>query len=259
MPSTSTSRTVTGLTNGTSYLFRVAGVNHTVGDYAVSAAVTPAAGDAYFANVSLLLHMDGTGATFVDGSAYGRAVTASGDATQSATQSKFGGKAAYFDGTGDWLSTASGSLSLSGDWTIELWIRPTSLGGAMRTIFHAHADGARGIHFAHTGTTLSLDDGTAADYSGGGIITGDEWQFLSVTKSGSSVYVHRNGLLITTRSAGGSGSTYGTPSRIFLARYQDGISTSGFLGWMDDVRVTQGTARYSPASYTVPTAAFPDA
>lgn len=43
MPSTSTSRTVTGLTNGTSYLFRVAGVNHTVGDFVTSSAVTPGA------------------------------------------------------------------------------------------------------------------------------------------------------------------------------------------------------------------------
>lgn len=42
MPSTSTSRTVTGLTNGTSYLFRVAGVNHTVGDYSGTASATPA-------------------------------------------------------------------------------------------------------------------------------------------------------------------------------------------------------------------------
>ena len=217
------------------------------------------ASDTYFANVSLLLHMDGSGSTFVDSSAYGRTVTANGDVTQSTSQSKFGGKSAYFDGSGDWLSTASGSLSLSGDWTIELWMRPTSLTGTLRTIFHAHADGARGVHFSHNGSSLLLDDGTAGDYSAGGIIDADAWQFLSVTKSGSSVYVHKNGTLLTTRTAGGSGKTYGTPTRIYIARYQDGVSTSGFLGWMDDIRITEGVARYSSASYTVPTAAFPDA
>ena len=53
-------------------------------------------GDPYFANVSLLLHCDGSDAstTFTDSSSNGHTVTASNDAQIDTAQSKFGGASA---------------------------------------------------------------------------------------------------------------------------------------------------------------------
>ena len=82
--------------------------------------------DAYFSSVSLLLHMDGTAASFVDSSSSPKTITVLGNAAQSATQSKWGGKSAYFDGTssaGTVVSAASSAFDFgSGDWTIEAWV-----------------------------------------------------------------------------------------------------------------------------------------
>ena len=125
--STAASATVTGLTNGTAYTFRVAAVSG-IGQgawSATSASVLPG-GDPYYSSVSLLLHMDGTGSTFVDNSPSPKTITANGGVTQSDAQSKFGGKSAYFDGSGDYLTFGSADLSLgSGDFTLEMWVYPT--------------------------------------------------------------------------------------------------------------------------------------
>ena len=71
-----------------------------INPYRFAAAGPP---DPDFANVSLLLHGDGTNGstTIVDSSSSSKTVTAVGDAQISTAQSKFGGSSIYFDGTGD--------------------------------------------------------------------------------------------------------------------------------------------------------------
>ena len=65
--------------------------------------------DQYISSVTLLLHCDGanTSTVFTDKSLTANVVTAYGNAAISTTQSKFGGSSAYFDGSGDYLTTAS--------------------------------------------------------------------------------------------------------------------------------------------------------
>ena len=50
---------------------------------------------------SFLMHFDGIGSFFTEES--GRSYTSAGNVIESAAQSKFGGKSAYFDGVGDYL------------------------------------------------------------------------------------------------------------------------------------------------------------
>ena len=97
------------------------------------ATATAGGSDPYFNNVVLLLHMNGanSGTTFTDSSSFARTVTTYGDAKTSTTQSKFNGSSGLFDGTTDRLSVpASSDFNMgSGDFTIETWIYPTTLGG----------------------------------------------------------------------------------------------------------------------------------
>ena len=77
-------------------------------------------GDPNFANVTLLLHSDGTSGstTFTDNSNSSRTITASGNAQIDTTIKKFGSGSAEFDGTNSKL-TISGNPLGSGDFTIE--------------------------------------------------------------------------------------------------------------------------------------------
>jgi len=112
-------------------------------------------GDPNFADVSLLLHMDGSNGstTFTDSSSNGLTVTANGNAQISTTQSKFGGSSAYFDGNGDYLtaSHASNFNFGSGDFTAEVW-------------FNVPAGAPSGIEpFI---TTAAGQGGTGTDFQG---------------------------------------------------------------------------------------------
>ena len=85
-------------------------------------------------NIKLLIHGDGTGQTFTDESASAHTITTNGDATQSTTQSQFGGSALYFDGVGDYLSIPDSEdwNFTASDGTIDFWIYPTSLASTVR-------------------------------------------------------------------------------------------------------------------------------
>ena len=102
-----------------------------LGDLAFLGAVGGVERDPFFANVSLLLHGDGTNGstTIVDSSPSPKTVTAVGDAKISTAQSKFGGASIGFDGSGDSLAApASISHFGTGDFTIELWIYRNNAG-----------------------------------------------------------------------------------------------------------------------------------
>ena len=82
--------------------------------------------DPYYDNVVLHLPMDGpeNGTTFVDRSKTSKTVTTAGNTKLVATQSKFGGRSCYFDGSGDYLTVPSSSDFVfgTGDFTIECWL-----------------------------------------------------------------------------------------------------------------------------------------
>jgi hypothetical protein len=269
--STATSATVTGLTNGTAYVFRVAAVNGAgTGAYSsASSSVTPISGDPYFGQVALLLHADGTGNTFVDSSQTPKVITAFGGATQSAAQSKWGGKSAFFDGSGDHLTVpGSASLELGGlDFVVEMWMRTTQATGYATLV-------CRGVgNFTSGAWTLLLNNGTtgnvavfASDYSSsqalvstsGANVSDGEWHHVAWVRSGSTHSIYIDG----TRRAERSGSAFVfNSSENAIAIGNDLVFTGrNYDGHIDDLRMTIGSSRgYSGGSIPVPTAAFPDA
>lgn len=251
--STATTATVTGLTNGTAYQFRVAGVNGlgTGAFSTASAAVTPIAGDPLFSSVALLLPFDGTGNTFVDASAVPKAITAAGNATQSTAQSKWGGRSAYFDGSGDYLTAAVPAFGTS-DFVVEMWVYFNSIQGDYTGLFDARPSQGAYPTIILDGSSIKFFTNSAFRINGGTVATG-QWQHIALARSSGTTRLYLNGSQ--------TGSSY-TDANNYLSSVSPVIGSLfdgyGLNGYIDDLRITVGSARgYTGATITVPTAAFP--
>jgi hypothetical protein len=214
---------------------------------AMPVSLTPT--DPNFANVSLLLHMDGSngGTTFTDSSSNTLTVTANGNAQISTAQSKFGGGAGLFDGNGDYLSFSALNIGALQDVTLECWIYLNSVSDV----------GIFGTSFSGNWQLLSVISGKLSAYWNGlepeeltGSITTQTWYHVAITRASGTLRIFVNGVLRDSKS----GSTNNTTvTEIGRNTYRGPLD-----GYIDDARITIGVARYT-ANFTPPTAPFPDA
>jgi hypothetical protein len=248
--STATSATVTGLTNGTPYVFRVAAVNG-VGTGAYSSAtssVTPGAGDPNFANVSLLMHFEGS--SFVDSGPLALSLTReSTDAQLSSAQARFGSKSGF------WANNAPGSNVYTpnstafgfgtGDFTIEFWYRYQEGNGTIIAIgseeTYVQADNGGGLYVK----------GVWENQISGGVPVG-QWVHVAICRSAGTTHVYTGG----TRRAQISDTTNFGSSAVFRIGRPGGWAPPS--QYIDELRVTKGVARFTGATMTVPEAAYPD-
>jgi len=216
--------------------------------------------DPNFADVSLLLHMDGADAstTFTDSSSDARTVTNGGSDTKISTaQSKFGGASGYWDGTGDFLapSADAGILDLTTDFTVEYWVYQSSAGATLRTHVHYNiVSGNGGLHIYRNASTgyLQVDNGATETTAGTIVIPLNEWVHIAVVRTGSTIKGFVNGAECLSNSV----QTYVAATTVLIGNFRGGLYP--YLGYMDELRITKGVARYTSA-FTPPTAPFPDA
>jgi hypothetical protein len=226
---------------------------------------TSTAGDPYFSSVSLLMHMDGTNGstTFTDVKSH--SLTAMNSPTISTAQKKYGTASGSFNGSNTLVSiAATNDLNLSsGDFTIEAFIRPTALGGIIIGSRHSSgtAFGNFNFNLNYPTNNMSLtgtSDAIIVQGSIAGMATNSTWYHVAATKSGTTWRLFLDGVQVGTavtavvpyNSSGhvwtvGGGLNVGNPYGVFN-------------GYIDEVRVTKGVARYI-AGFTPPTAAFLDA
>jgi hypothetical protein len=181
-----------------------------------------------------------------------------GNAQISTTQSKFGGSSIAFDGNGDYLilpdSTKENLRFGTGDFTIEFWAwksangtsgfdTPISVGstGNFNSGFAVELSASRGFCFLYDAAvrisfSLNPNDST--------------WHHYAVVRNGSTFALYRDGVQLTTATLT---PTLGITGFANIANGANG--TTFFNGYIDDLRVTRGFARYT-ANFTPPTAAF---
>jgi hypothetical protein len=212
--------------------------------------------DLFRSNVSLLLHGDGTNGstTIIDSSPTPKTVTAVGNAQISTVQSKFGGAGIAFDGTGDYLTVPSnlGFAFGAQDFTVEAWVYFGNL-----TSFNSIAS-TRDSNNTITGWTIGLNSSEALYFYTntfniqGSALSQNTWHHIAAARSGTSLKMFANGTQ--------AGST-ATDSRDYTNQtFAVGATIDGnqvFNGYIDDLRITKGIARYT-ANFTPPTAPFPD-
>lgn len=222
-------------------------------------------GDASYSSVSLLLHGNGANGstTVTDNSPTPKTVTANGNAKISTAQSKFGGASMLFDGTGDYLSIPSSSAFDfgSGDFTIEMWAMLNTTVGNHHLIAKYPTSGTSPFALYQATSTVQFfasSNGSSWDLHAGlsvgtGLTTG-VFYHLAVTRQGNTWRTFLNGSLTSTVSV--SGTVVANSENVLVGRGSAGTPQE-FDGYLDDVRITKGVARYT-ANFTPPAAAFPD-
>lgn len=207
--------------------------------------------DPYFDKVSLLLPFDGD---FQDYSKNNFSVTINGDAIISTTQSKYGGAAGYFDGVdGTYLDTDISSSFFDSDFTIEawVWIANTSLS---KTLFNPSPHNSFGISLNrdNTGyTSVFIGDGSnwVTSIQSNNTLSHSTWHHVAVSVSGNTTRLFHNGIVVASTNTKPSGSI--SSLRIGAITWSGGFNDENFNGYINDLRVTKGIARYT-SNFTPP-------
>jgi hypothetical protein len=223
-------------------------------------------GDVYFPNVSLLLPFDGSnGATSTsDSSNQNHTVTFNG-AQISSAQSKFGGTSLLLDGSNDYLSIGGAEWNSnlnSGDFTVEFWIRFDTVGsGEQRIITNYNGNNGWGVALWSGGGGTDYFDGYWYDgswrymqYNIGGSSryttpSINTWYHVAFVRNGNDWGLYLNGTAESTRTVSGSIISSSLGSLEVGRQHQGNYFVDGY---MDDLRITKGLARYT-SNFTPPT------
>jgi len=212
--------------------------------------------DPDFSSVSLLLHGNGANnsTTFTDSSSNAHTVTANGDAEISTTQSKFGGASMYFDGSGDYLTATDSSFAFgTGEFTIEFWMRAASIANseASLSVGNAGTSNSWQISPVSSGTDLGFVGASSVIVSTS-FPSLNTWHHVAVVRDSSNVVtLYLNGTNVD--SATNTNNYSATNLRVGVNR----AVTAYYDGYIDDLRITKGVARYT-SSFTPQTAPFPN-
>jgi hypothetical protein len=220
--------------------------------------------DANFTNVSLLLHGNGTNGstTFTDSSSNVLTVTGVGNSQIDTSVKQFGTGSLKFDGNGDYLETPDNNvLDLSGDFTIELFFRLNTISnnGEHQT-FIVKGDPELANNFSiqilDPGTSVTLRSNATGIISANISISINTFYHFAITRSGSNLRMYLNGNQIGSTV---TNTTNFTNSNVVRIGGRNINSYGGYLnGYLDDLRITKGIARYTGSTYTVPTREFLD-
>jgi hypothetical protein len=212
-------------------------------------------------NTSLLTNY--TNAGIYDGKMANNLETA-GSAQVATSPVKYGSGSMYFNGSGNYLVGAN-SVNLdfgSGDFTIEFWINTLQTtaagivgkrtsGGAANTnwiiLINQVSVVGNVVFYASDGSTYQVSA------LGGGLINNGVWHHVAVTRANSTFRVFVDGTQVATSTW--TGTIASTSRPVYVGTDDSGLA-GPFTGYLDDLRITKGVARYF-ANFTPPQQALP--
>lgn len=233
--------------------------------------------DPFFANVSLLLHFEGTdGSTvFTDSSGSPKALTARDNAQIDTAQFKFGAASGLFDGSGDAVTAAdnAGWDFGSGAFTVECFVRFNALpsSGNAQVILsqwsNTTAQAAWFLGLVNNAGTYQLNfayttNGTTQVNSARNVtVATGVWYHIAVSRSGNTMRYFVDGVQAGADINVTGVTIFNSTSLLTVGAQTNNPATPTFNfsvnGHLDELRITKGIARYT-ADFTPPTAQFPD-
>ena len=233
------------------------------------------ANDTNYNNVSLLLRNGSPVSLYfpIDESPVAKTLTFSGGAGFSTSVLKYGSGALSFNGTGGVSAAYNTDLDLAGgNFTIEAWVQLNSYlgGGTGATIVSRYTSTSRSFYFniyyssfqasyfLYFGWTTNNSNDLIA-YAAIPTPNLSSFSHYSVVRNGSQILFFVDGVQRTTASQSspiGTLFNQPTPLEIGSANSTTGYTPNALNGYIDDLRITKGIARYT-ANFTPPTAQLP--
>lgn len=244
------------------------------GSASVQATLFSGAGDPHWANVSTLLHLDGTSgtATFTESGPITHTYTdlsATGIVINS-TGPKFGtANLALVSASSQYISTEALSGSEfdfgAGDFTVSMQLIPSTSTSTSTPLMYGNSNGIStnadiGWYFAVNSNAASFVAvvGTTAFQTTALAMNFSVYNELTATRYKDTLYMFVNGVMAGTGTAI-TGSINGpgiTPKRLAVGRSWSGVAPGYVNGRIDEVRITKGVARYT-SNFTPAPLAFP--
>ena len=176
-----------------------------------------------------------------------------GNAQISTAVVKYGSGSMYFDGTGDWLLIPNSADHYfgTGQFTIELWV-------------YRNASAAYGLVAKGTGTTgwlVSLNSSNqvvftyaSSTITSSGVVAASTWTHIAVvreTVGTNQTKIYINGV---NDGQGTVTTDFNQTNSMYVGA--DRTGGSAFNGYIDDLRITKGIARYTQ-NFIPPSVALP--
>jgi hypothetical protein len=178
-----------------------------------------------------------------------------GNAQLSTTIKKFGKSSIYFDGTNSRLFVPASPVNMfgTGDFTIEFWMNTSDTSFGVINPSSTTGSGYWAILVA--GSTLYWQSAYNATNLKTASLSGylnSTWVHIAIVRSSGVLNFYFNG---TVQGTGTSDTTNysGTNNGLYIGH--DTQNNGYFAGYLDDIRITKGYARYT-TNFTAPTAAF---
>ena len=203
-------------------------------------------------NTRLLIHSDTTddNTDFWDSSHYSRNITRS-NALHKTAQKKIGATSMYFDGDGDYLTTAQSTdwQFGTGDYTIDFWLNWEAVSSNENPICYGAGDGVEGWK-------ILFDATTATWYGGSGVgslsvphgVSAGVWYHWAVVRKSMVVTQYKNGVALGSSTHTG---TMGATSSLGLTIGAiNQTSSQEWNGFLDEIHISKGIARWT-SNFTV--------
>jgi hypothetical protein len=216
--------------------------------YAGSTYTVPTAPLTAITNTSLLTNF--TNAGIIDATSDNVLETV-GNAQISTAQSRFGGSSISFNGTNSYLQLPSNQTFSMGssDWTVEMWLYPNNVSNLQGLL--SFGSNSWRLFLSASGLWY-LSGSSSVIQTSQSIISTGQWYHIAICRSGlatGNIKMFLNGSQV---GAAGSDNTNYAAATAFIGSEGAGSYLNGFI---DDLRVTRGFARYT-ANFVPPTSAL---
>ena len=211
--------------------------------------------DPYWSSVVTLLPFHGTNGSTAVADVKGSSWSSSGSFAIKSDNSKFGGSSGNFPSSSAVTRASSADYAFgTGDFTVEFWVYTGSVTQEASLIgLRNQPNGVYDNQISMTGGGYVSWSNGSAWASSSTLLTANTWTHIAVTRASGTLRIFQNGVQVYS----GSQTVNIAGNRIGSIGAFDGGVQYYYNGYISDLRITKGVARYT-SGFTPPATSFPN-